>query len=94
MPCCNNISYASLAILERVIMLPFNLRIFLGHFIASAFQLVTSSGATSPRVSAEPCKEEHPLGRLAILVIWSCTALSYTCIVLLFFFSDQVKMTL
>ena len=63
MACCN-ISYASLAILERVTMLPFNLRIFLGHFIASASQLVTSSGATSRRVSAEPCKEEHPLGKL------------------------------
>ena len=84
MPCCN-ISYASLAILERVTMLPFNLKIFLGHFIASASQLVTSSGAISPRVSAEPCKEEPPLGKFAILVIWSCTAFSYTHIVLFLF---------
>ena len=39
-----------------------------GDFIASASQLITSSSATS-HVPAEPCMEEHPLGKYNYAII-------------------------
>ena len=40
-----------------------------GDFTATASPLITSSGVTSPHVTAEPRKEEHLLGKYMLYLL-------------------------